>query len=89
MGLVNRVVPPERLEETVTSLAVKLLHRSPTALRFLKHAFNADTDHVYGIQNLAHGANALYYATEECREGTRAFLEKREPDYSPFRHHPW
>ena len=89
MGLVNRVVPPEELEEEVMSWARKLLRRSPAALRFLKYSFNADTDHVYGIQNLAHGATALYYQTEECREGTQAFLEKREPDFSRFRRHPW
>ncbi len=89
MGLVNKVVPPEELEEEVMRWARELLKRSPTALRFLKHAFNADTDHVYGIQNLAHGATSLFYLTEECQEGTRAFLEKREPDYSRFRFHPW
>ena len=89
MGLVNAVVPPEQLEQEVTSWAKELLQRSPTALRFLKQAFNADTDHVYGIQNLAHGATALYYTTEECKEGTQAFLEKRPPDFSRFRKHPW
>ncbi|OGP30019.1 MAG: 1,4-dihydroxy-2-naphthoyl-CoA synthase [Deltaproteobacteria bacterium GWA2_57_13] len=89
MGLVNAVVAPERLEQEVMSWAKELLERSPTALRFLKHAFNADTDHVYGIQNLAHGATALYYTSEECNEGTEAFLEKRPPDFSPFRKHPW
>ncbi|MDO8473712.1 MAG: 1,4-dihydroxy-2-naphthoyl-CoA synthase [Dehalococcoidia bacterium] len=89
MGLVNKVVSPEKLEEEVMAMAARLLLRGPAALRFLKYAFNADTDHVYGIQNLAHGANALYYATEESREGTRAFLEKRDPDFSPFRSHPW
>ncbi|MBI4267124.1 MAG: 1,4-dihydroxy-2-naphthoyl-CoA synthase [Chloroflexi bacterium] len=89
MGLVNRVVPAEELEAAVMSWARELLQRGPTALRFLKHAFNADTDHVYGIQNLAHGATALYYDTDEGREGTRAFLEKRPPDYSRFRRHPW
>jgi naphthoate synthase len=88
MGLVNSVVPPDRLEDEVMSMARELLQRAPTALRFMKHAFNSDTDHVYGIQNLAHGATALYYATEECKEGTRAFLEKRPPDYSRFRKHP-
>ncbi|HKM51244.1 MAG TPA: 1,4-dihydroxy-2-naphthoyl-CoA synthase [Candidatus Bathyarchaeia archaeon] len=89
MGLVNYVVPPEHLEEEVMMMARELLERSPTALRILKHAFNADTDHVYGIQNLAHAATALYYSTEECKEGTNAFIEKRPPNYSRFRHHPW
>jgi naphthoate synthase len=89
MGLVNAVVSPEELETTVMEWSRELLERSPTALRFLKHAFNADTDHVYGIQNLAHGATALYYGTDEGREGTRAFLEKRRPDYSHFRANPW
>jgi naphthoate synthase len=89
MGLVNAVVPAEELEKTVLEWSRELLERSPTALRFLKHAFNADTDHAYGIQNLAHGATALYYSTEEGQEGTRAFLEKRTPDYSRFRKQPW
>ena len=89
MGLVNAVVTPEKLEEEVMTWGKELLKRSPAALRFLKHSFNADTDHVYGIQNIAHGATALYYATEEGREGTKAFLEKREPDFSPYRQHPW
>ncbi|MBI4336885.1 MAG: 1,4-dihydroxy-2-naphthoyl-CoA synthase [Chloroflexi bacterium] len=89
MGLVNAIVPPERLEAEVMAWGKELLQRSPTALRFLKHAFNADTDHVYGIQNLAHGATALYYATEEGQEGTKAFLEKRPPNYERFRRHPW
>ena len=89
MGLVNAVVSQEQLEETVMSWAEDLLQRSPTALRFLKQSFNADTDHVYGIQNLAHGATAMYYTTDECKEGTQAFLEKRDPDFSPFRKHPW
>ncbi len=89
MGLVNAVVAPEKLEETVIAWARELLQRGPTALRFLKQAFNSDTDHVYGIQNLAHGANSFYYATEESKEGKNAFLEKRPPDFSRFRDHPW
>ena len=89
MGLVNAVVPQEELETTVMSWCQELLEKSPTALRFLKHSFNADTDHVYGIQNLAHGATAMYYTTEEGKEGSRAFLEKRAPDFSRFRRHPW
>lgn len=89
MGLVNKVVAQENLESEVMEWASELLQRGPTALRFLKHAFNADTDHVYGIQNLAHGATAFYYATEEGREGTNAFLEKRSPDFSKYRRMPW
>ena len=81
MGLVNKVVAQANLESEVMEWASELLQRGPTALRFLKHAFNADTDHVYGIQNLAHGATAFYYATEEGREGTNAFLEKRQPNF--------
>lgn len=89
MGLINKIVPPEQLEEEVMAWARELLQRGPTALRVLKHAFNADTDHVYGIQNLAHAVTAFYYASEEGKEGTRAFLEKRAPDFSRFRKHPW
>ncbi len=89
MGLVNAVVPQSELEATVMEWSRELLEKSPMALRFLKHGFNADTDHVYGIQNLAHGATALYYTTDECREGSNAFLEKRAPDFDRFRHHPW
>ena len=89
MGLVNKVVPPEQLEEEVAAWSQELLQRGPTALRILKHAFNADTDHVYGIQNLAHACTAFYYGSEEGNEGTRAFTEKRPPDYARFRKHPW
>ena len=89
MGLVTKCVTPEQIEAAVMSWAGELLQRGPTALLFLKHAFNADTDHVYGIQNLAHGATSFYYDTDEAREGTNAFLEKRLPDFSPFRKHPW
>ncbi len=89
MGLVNAVVKQSELEATVNMWSQEILGKSPTAIRFLKHAFNADTDHVYGIQNIAHGATALYYTTDECKEGGNAFLEKRDPDFSRFRQHPW
>jgi len=88
-GLVNKVVPGDQLLPAAKEWGQTMARYSPTALRFLKHAFNADTDHVYGIQNLAHGATALYYATDECKEGTQAFLEGRSPDFSPYRKHPW
>ena len=89
MGLVNSVVPVKNLKQEVIKWGKELLDKSPTALRFLKHAFNADTDHVYGIQNIAHGATSLYYNTEEAKEGKNAFLEKRNPDFSKYRNYPW
>jgi naphthoate synthase len=89
MGLVNKVVPRERLDEETAVWCRKLLAKSPTALRFMKFGFNADTDHGYGLQALAHGATSLFYATEEGNEGRRAFLEKRQPDFSPYRRTPW
>ncbi len=84
MGLVNTVVPLERLEEETIQWAKEILEKSPLALRFLKAAFNADTDGLAGIQELAGNATMLYYMTEEGQEGRNAFLEKREPDFSRF-----
>src|SRR5438445_210366 len=84
MGLVNTVVPLERLEEETVQWAKEILQKSPLALRFLKSAFNADTDGLAGIQALAGNATMLYYMTEEGQEGRNAFLEKREPDFSRF-----
>ena len=84
MGLVNTVVPLEHLEEETVQWAREILEKSPIALRFLKSAFNADTDGLAGIQELAGNATMLYYMTEEGQEGRNAFLEKREPDYSRF-----
>jgi naphthoate synthase len=89
MGLVNKVVPPEQLEAETLAWCREMLAKSPSALRFLKYAFNADTDHVYGIQAIAHGATSLFYTTDESKEGRRAFLEKRPPDFSKYRKHPW
>ncbi|HYB00035.1 MAG TPA: 1,4-dihydroxy-2-naphthoyl-CoA synthase [Ktedonobacteraceae bacterium] len=84
MGLVNTVVPLERLEEETVQWAQEILEKSPIALRFLKAAFNADTDGLAGIQELAGDATMLYYMTEEGQEGKNAFLEKRKPDFSRF-----
>jgi len=90
MGLVNKVVPPAELEEETMRWCRDLLERSPTALRMLKASFNADTDWVYGLQAVAHGATSLFYRTEEALEGRAAFLEKRRPDFAPFRRQmPW
>lgn len=84
MGLVNTVVPLERLEEETVQWCKEILEKSPIALRFLKSAFNADTDGLAGIQDLAGNATMLYYMTEEGKEGKNAFLEKRKPDFSKF-----
>jgi naphthoate synthase len=84
MGLVNTVVPLAQLEEESIQWAQEILEKSPIALRFLKMAFNADTDGLAGIQQLAGDATMLYYMTEEAREGKNAFLEKRKPDFGKF-----
>ncbi len=88
MGLVNAVVPLEQLEAETINWCREMLSHSPTALRMLKSAFNADTDGLAGIQELAGNATALFYMTEEGQEGRDAFLEKRPPDFSKFPRRP-
>jgi naphthoate synthase len=88
MGLVNTVVPLERLEEETVQWCREMLAMSPTALRFLKASFNADTDGLAGIQQLAGDATLLYYLTEEAKEGRNAFVEKRQPDFSKYPRFP-
>jgi naphthoate synthase len=88
MGLVNTVVPLERLEEETVAWCREMLSMSPTALRFLKASFNADTDGLAGIQQLAGDATLLYYLTEEAKEGRNAFVEKRKPDFSKYPRFP-
>lgn len=85
MGLVNAVVPAEKLDAEVAAWCQDLLAKSPTALKMLKHAFHAETDGVAGITNLGVGGLSLYYGTEEAMEGQRAFMEKRPPDFDRFR----
>jgi 2-ketocyclohexanecarboxyl-CoA hydrolase len=84
-GLVNQVVPGERLRDEVREWASDMIGLSPTALRFLKQSFNADTEHVAGIGQLAFSGLGLFLETEEAQEGVRAFSEKRAPDYSRHR----
>ena len=84
MGLVNTVVPLDRLEDEGVEWARDILKHSPTAIRFLKAAFLADTDGIVGLQQLAGDATSLFYQTDEGKEGRNAFLEKREPDFSQF-----
>jgi len=88
MGLVNHVVPLADLETETVTWCREMLRHSPTALRVLKAAFNADSDGLAGIQELAGNATALFYTTEEGREGRDAFLEKRLPDYQQFPRRP-
>ncbi|HEX76812.1 MAG TPA: 1,4-dihydroxy-2-naphthoyl-CoA synthase [Dehalococcoidia bacterium] len=85
MGLVNKVVPPDKLEEEVDHWCQELLARSPTAIKFLKAAMNADSDAIHGIENIWEQALQLYYQGQEALEGRRAFMEKRKPDWDAFR----
>jgi naphthoate synthase len=84
MGLVNAVVPLERLESETLTWCREMLALSPFALRLLKASFNADEDGLAGIQQLAHDANLLFYMSDEAAEGRQAYLEKRTPDFSKF-----
>jgi naphthoate synthase len=84
MGLVNTVVPLERLEEETVAWCREMLALSPFALRLLKASFNADEDGLAGIQQLAHDANLLFYMSEEAQEGRDSYLEKRPADFSKF-----
>lgn len=84
MGLVNKVVPLDLLEETSVEWAGKIMKKSPIAIRMLKSAFNAELDGQAGIQELAGNATLLYYLTEEAKEGKNAFMEKRDPDFDKF-----
>lgn len=88
MGLVNAVVPLARLEEETVAWCREMLRHSPTALRVLKASFNADTDGLAGIQELAGNATALFYLTEEAQEGRDAFVDKRPADFSRFPRRP-
>ncbi len=81
MGLVNIVVPNDQLDATVDAWCAELLERSPTALSLAKRSFNADSDNIRGIGNIGLQALALYYQSDESKEGTQAFLEKRKPNF--------
>jgi 2-ketocyclohexanecarboxyl-CoA hydrolase len=84
MGLVNKVVPMAELDAVVDDWTGKLAQRSPTAIAFLKRSFNADSDAIRGISNMALHAVKLYYATPESKEGVNAFNEKRAPNFHKF-----
>jgi naphthoate synthase len=84
MGMVNTVVPLERLEEETVQWCVEMLALSPFALRLMKASFNASEDGLAGVQQLAHDANLLFYGSEEAQEGRDAYKQKRKPDFSRF-----
>jgi len=84
MGLVNKVVPVDKLEEVGVTWGQKILQHSSMAIRLLKSGFNAELDGQTGIQELAGNATLLYYMSEEAQEGKKAYLEKRKPDFGKF-----
>ena len=84
MGMVNKVVPLDKLEDECVSWAKEMMRHSPLALRMIKAGLNAELDGQAGIQELAGDATALYYMLDEAQEGGKAFLEKRTPDWSKF-----
>ena len=88
MGMVNKVVPVNDLENEGVKWAKEILEMSPLALRLLKSAFNAELDGQAGIQELAGNATLLYYMSEEAQEGKNAYVEKRKPDFSKFKRVP-
>ena len=88
MGLVNKIVPVDKLEEEGVKWAKEILEKSPLSIRLLKSSFNAELDGQAGIQELAGNATLLYYMSEEAQEGKKAYLEKRKPDFSKFKRVP-
>ncbi|SME91029.1 1,4-Dihydroxy-2-naphthoyl-CoA synthase [Tistlia consotensis] len=84
MGLVNAVVPAEELDAEVRRWCAEIMERSPTAIAIAKRSFNADSENIRGISSMGMQALNLYYASEESKEGVRAFNEKRKPDFRKF-----
>lgn len=84
MGLINKVVPLEKLEDEVVEWAETIMQHSPLALRMIKAGLNAELDGQAGIQELAGDATLLYYLTDEAQEGKNAFLEKRSPNFKQY-----
>jgi naphthoate synthase len=88
MGLINTVVPLDRLEDETVAWCREMLALSPFALRLVKASFHAHEDGYAGVQQLAHDANLLFYASDEAREGREAYKDKRAPDFSKFPRRP-
>ena len=81
MGLVNKVVPHEDLDQEIAAWCAEIVERSPTAIAIAKRSFNADSDNIKGISGMGMQALTMYYASDESKEGVRAFNEKRKPDF--------
>ena len=81
MGLVNTVVPHEKLDEEIAKWCAEIMEKSPTAIMIAKRSFNADTESIRGISNMGNQALSMYYDTDESKEGVKAFNEKRKPDF--------
>jgi len=84
MGMVNKVVPFDQLEDTTIAWCNTIMERSPLAIRMIKRGLNAELDGQHGIMELAGDATLMYYLTNEAQEGKNAFLEKRKPDFQQF-----
>ena len=78
MGLVNKVVPLDKLQEEAEAWCKEICDMSPTAIKFMKFSFNADTDHMHGFENLSQSAVRLYWGTEEAAEAKRTWAEKKK-----------
>jgi naphthoate synthase len=88
MGLVNKVVPLDKLEETTVAWCKTIMKRSPLAIRMIKRGLNAELDGQSGLMEFAGDATLMYYLMEEAQEGKNAFLEKRDPDFDKFPRFP-
>ncbi|MBI4083760.1 MAG: enoyl-CoA hydratase/isomerase family protein [Candidatus Lambdaproteobacteria bacterium] len=84
MGLCNVVVPHDQLDKEVDAWCAEILEKSPTALTLAKRSFNAATEHIRGVGSMGHYALSFYYNTEESKEGARAFLERRKPEFRKY-----
>jgi 2-ketocyclohexanecarboxyl-CoA hydrolase len=84
MGLVNAVVPHDKLDEEIARWCAEIMEKSPTAIAIAKRSFNADSENIRGIGNMGMQALSMYYATDESKEGVKAFNEKRKPDFRKY-----
>lgn len=88
MGMINKVVPFDRLEDEVVDWCMTIMKRSPFAIRMIKRALNAELDGQHGLMEFAGDATLMYYLMDEAQEGKNAFLEKRDPDFDQFPQFP-